>query len=211
MDKYCQAVLSQEHKPLEDKFDVYNTLIDNTANHCKVKEAANMLLDILAKFNCRFPTNPALIGFGVLFNVMKIKATMKSRNTSDLPFMQDAVRVNLMQLLDKLITCLYMLEDDRLPLVIFRTLNWTMKYGNCASSAPGFALAGMILTGTLGDLQGGSTYGQHALTLLKNMQTMTTAARTMFCVYSFLFPWTQQARSTLKPLLQAYDIGLRTG
>lgn len=211
MEKYCEAVLSQENKPMEDKFDVYNTLIDNIANQCKVEEAANLLLEILGKFNCRFPTNPVLIGLGVIYNVIRIQVTMKTRNTSQLPIMRDTVRVNLMQLLDKLITCLYMLEDDRLPLVLFRTTNWTMKYGNCASSAPGFALTGMFLTGALGDLQGGSTYGQHALTLLSNIQSMTTASRTMFCVYSFLFSWTQQSRTTLKPLLQAYDLGLRTG
>ena len=211
MEKYCQTVLSQEQKPMEDKFDVYNTLIDNMSNQSKVQEAANLLLEVLGKFNCRFPTNPAVIGLGVVYNVVRIQVTMQSRKTSELPFMRDPVRVNLMQLLDKLITCFYMMKDDRLPLVIFRSLNWTMKYGNCAWSAPGFALAGMILTGTLGDLQGGSTYGQHALTLLNNIQSTTTAARTMFCVYTFLFSWTQLSRTTLKPLLQAYDVGLRTG
>ncbi len=123
--------------------------------------------------------------------------------------MSDNPRVKLMQLLEKLATCFYMSKDSRLPLVILRSLKRTIKYGNCTYSGPAFMTIGVLLTGVLKDIQGGLTYGQHALTLLNMTKSHSSAARTMFLVYSFMFQWTLQSRLVLKPLLQAYDVGLR--
>lgn len=82
MKQYCQAALSQEHKPIEDKFDAYHMLIDNLINQGNPNEAAKLLLEILGKFKCPFPKNPALIGLGIIENVIWIEGTMKSRDTS---------------------------------------------------------------------------------------------------------------------------------
>jgi predicted ATPase len=98
-----------------------------------------------------------------------------------------------------------------MSLVVFRSLNWTFKYGFCDSSPPTIATAGIILTGILDDIQGGSLYGQRAIDLLSQTPSKSTAARTMFCVYALLFPWTQPLTSQLEPLLDAYDVGLHKG
>ena len=98
-----------------------------------------------------------------------------------------------------------------MPLAIFRGLNWTMKYGYCEYSSVAFATTGMILTGVLNDLQGGSKYGEQALALMARSKAQATSSRTMFCVYSFLFPWTKPIGTLLKPLLRSYDLGLQSG
>jgi predicted ATPase len=116
-----------------------------------------------------------------------------------------------MKFLDRLTTLLYVTKDKRLPLVIFKSLNWTMKYGYCDYSPVAFATTALILAGVLNDLPGGSKYGEHALILLERTKSQVTASRTMFIVYGFTFTFTRPLRSLLKPLLRAYDIGLQTG
>jgi histidine kinase len=210
MERYCTTVLSQD-RPMEDKFGVYYTWIDSLIHRGKLDEARDHLLEILQKFKCRFPKNVALVGLVVVSNVVRIKSTMKSRDASKLVILSDTKRIELMKILDKLATVFYMLKDDRMPLAIFRSLNWTMKYGHCDYSSCTFATTGMMLTGILNDFQGGSKYGEQALALMERSKSQATAARTTFCVYAFLFPWTKLLRSLLKPLLQGYDIGLQTG
>jgi predicted ATPase len=116
-----------------------------------------------------------------------------------------------MKILDRLGNVFYMLKDDRMPLSVFASLNWTMKYGYCEFSSVAFASTGVILTGALNDLQGGAKYGEHAMMLMERSKSQATVARTLFLVNSFVFNWTQLLRNLLKPLLHSYDIGLQTG
>ena len=210
MESYCKTLIGQQDRPIQDKFDVYITWVDSILNRGQIQDACDLLFDILKNLNCHFPKNSALVAVGIVTNIVQIKATMKSRDANKLNKMVDQSRVELMNLLDKLATCLYMAKDDRMPLVVFRSLNYTMKYGFCDFSPVAFATTGIMLTGILDDLQGGARYGQQALDLLPKTSG-TTAARTYFCVYSFSFPFTKPLRDLLKPLLESYDIGLKTG
>ena len=144
-------------------------------------------------------------------NLFRVKTISKSRDPSKLPTMNDDTRVELMKLLDQLSVFLYILNDRRMPLIIFRSLMWTFKYGLSAYSAPAFANIGLILTGYLNDIQGGAAFGQHALSVMKNTQSSSTAARAMLIVHVFLFSWTRPLREGLHPLLHAYDVGFQNG
>jgi predicted ATPase len=212
MERYCKQVISQPDAPLEDKFGVYNTWIDSVMNRVQFEEARELSLELLKKLHCHFPKNLALIGVSVVWNVIKIKATMKSRDVSKLGLMSNTTRMEAMRIMDKLGTIFYLMKDDRLPLIAFKTLNWTMKYGYCGYLSFAFASTGLILTGALNDLQGGSKYGEQAMLLLERDKSQVAAARTsMLIADSCVFPWTRPLRSLLKTTLRGYDIGLQTG
>jgi hypothetical protein len=147
MERYGKQVISQADRPMEDKFGVYNTWIDSVMSGVQVKEPRDLPLELLKKFNCHFPNSLALIGLGVICNVIKIKATMKSRDVSKLILLNYSRRIVALWILDKLGTIFYLTKDNRLPLVAFKALNWTMKYGYCDYSSVTFAGVGLILTG----------------------------------------------------------------
>jgi histidine kinase len=212
MELYYNHVLLQKDKPIQDKLEVYHTWIDSVMNRGKLVEARDVMIDILKKnFRCEFPKNPAAIALGIAGSILKIKATMKSRDVSKLRQMKDTTRIECMKLVDKLSVDFYLSNDSRMPLCVFRMMNWTMKYGYCEYSPVNFALTGMILAGILNDLQGGSKYGEQALMLLERTKAQSAAPRTKFCVYALVFCWTMPVRSLLKPLLHCYDIGLQAG
>ncbi|KAL7556648.1 hypothetical protein ACA910_017587 [Epithemia clementina (nom. ined.)] len=211
IDSYCRQVMTQKVKQWDVKFSAYNAKIDSLCSRGKVDQAVLSLLDVLSMYKCSFPSNNLSICVRSICHIIWIKWTMKSQDLSDLSKLNDPTRLELMKLLDKLATSLYMVHDERLALVVFRSLHWTLKYGYCDYSPVAFAAIGIVLTGKLGDLQGGAKYGVMALTLLEKSNSTATAARTMFYVHALIFCWTKPAKDIIAPLLKAHEIGLRTG
>ena len=205
-ERYCQQVVSFDSVPLNDKLALYNIWADGILNSGQPQQAVNLIMDVLRKYKCRFPKSKPAVTLGIVSNILRIKATMKSRDFVHIPEMEDATRMELMKLLDRLFTSCYINKDARMPLVVFRSLNWSLKYGICEYTPVALATTGMILTGVLGDIQGGALYGRHALGLIERTKSVTADARTMFCVYSFLLSWVEPAKNLLKPLLRAYTI-----
>lgn len=174
-------------------------------------EAIDLSLEILQKCGCRFPTNPFSIGIRISGNVIQAKAMIKKRNFSTLKPMAHVTYVKLMKLVEKLNVYFYMAADSRMALTIFRSLNWTLKYGYCALSAVALAHTAVIVTGILNNIQGGSRYGKHALNVIRMTNSQVEVARTMFPVFTVIFSWTEPIEDVLCPLVEAYDIGLQVG
>ena len=86
-----------------------------------------------------------------------------------------------------------------------------MTFGYCEHSAPSFAKAGVIITGVLDDIQGGSRYGEHALELLKMSNSLAAASRTEYIVHTGLFAYTKPWRDSIKLAIADYDSCLRAG
>jgi predicted ATPase len=214
IEAHCSEVLDQTKCSFSHKLRVYNVLMDSIANRDRMSEAVDLCLDVLKQSGCTFPQKSIPIALSTVAGVVRIKATVKSRTTeeiSKIPFMTDAGRIENMKILDKLGTYCYLAANDLLPLVIFRSLKWTIRYGLCDYAPPAFATIGVILTGVLFDLQGGSTYGEHALLLMEKLGCKATESRTLMVVYSLVLPWTRPAQSMLRPLFRSYEIGLQTG
>ena len=100
-----------------------------------------------------------------------------------------------------------------MAMVMFKSYNWTNKYGYCDDSPGAFALVGLVLVGVLNDLQGGARFGQYAIDLQARIGygPSSKPAETLHNVYYFLFSWTKLFQSLLKPLMNGYDLGLQTG
>jgi predicted ATPase len=147
--------------------------------------------------------------------LIKINSTTKKltpKAISDIPIVEDKKLIATMQLLDKLGSLCIISASPLLPLVAFRSLNMTLKHGLCETSPPAFALVGMLLVAALGDLQGGSAYANHSLTLMQRLPNHEAIeARTMFLSHFFVLSWTQPLNCMVKPLLRAYEVGLMTG
>jgi predicted ATPase len=211
MELYCKQVTSQVGRPLEDKLAVYQVWIDNLLHSGLWEEAKDLAFEILGKFKCHFPKNPALVAFATIIGVIRLKANLKSTDASKLKVLSDPTRIELLNVIDKLGNALFQTKDSRLPLCTFKALRWAKKYGYCQYSSVTFCGAGLVLTGILHDIQGGSKYAEQALIVLDGSKSQVAAARTMFLVYGAIFAFTKPIRSLLKPVLQGYDIGLQTG
>ena len=212
MERYCDVVLAQKSMPLKDKFCVYNTWVDSMGNRGNVKEAVDILLDILEQCDCRFPKQGSVaVQLQVLWNIVKIRRNLRADWFNTLKPMSCGIHEELMRFLDKLITFMYVLEDDRLPLIIFRMLNWTLMYGYCEYSPIGIGFTGVLMIGGLNDLKNAYICRMLALFLMEKIEFKLTESRNLLIANEFLQPWAIPLRDCIKALLRGYEAGMKSG
>jgi predicted ATPase len=212
----CNEVLGRREIPIMEQLPIFLAKVAILESQDgRFPEAIDVCLNVLRQLGCKFPRSK----FGQLTKtiggLIKINSTTKKltpKAISDIPIVEDKKLIATMQLLDKLGALCIISASPLLPLVAFRSLNMTLKHGLCETSPPAFALVGMLLVAALGDLQGGSAYANHSLTLMKRLPNHEAIeARTMFLSHFFVLPWTQPLNCMVKPLLRAYEVGLMTG
>ena len=204
------SVIKRDEIPLEDKFGVYHTWVDHLLN-VEVNEAVTLCLDILCRLRCRIPKSRPAFVFELVGHLLRLKMTRTTKRFTTRHAMTETTKLQIMYWLDKLFFACYMATDDRIPLALFRSLDLTLKYGDNAYAPLAFAQTALLLVGLFNDLEKATQYGDHAIQLLAKSDTKALAARTTFFVHSFIFPWTKPLREMFNPLMEAYEMGLRSG
>ena len=115
-----------------------------------------------------------------------------------------------MLLLDKLVTCFYATLDPRLPLCMLKSFDLTLKHGFADISPSVLAWAACFITGALKDRKGAEKCADDAIALL-DRTTVRDESRTLFVSHCFTYQWVRPLNASTKPLLQAYDQGIRSG
>jgi predicted ATPase len=209
MEYYCNKVLNRSEVPLSDKLRVYYVLVDNMANTYRHKEAIDLLLTILKQLGCSFPRTSLSRNLAIVFGLIRVKHSLRIRSwlpgdISSTPIMRDAMQIHTQKILDRLGNCAYICgHNEYVPLTIFKKQNSTLRHGICEHSPIYFAEYGFLVTGLLGDLQGGSKMADYALLLLEKLKARReVVSRTILFSDGFLLPWTRPAPLSFKPLLE---------
>src|SRR5690606_16339570 len=100
---------------------------------------------------------------------------------------------------------------NMVPLIVFRLLGITLRYGNTAVSCFAYGSYGVILCGVLGHMKKGNEFGKLALRLIDKLNAKEWKAQIYVPPYAPIFHWRNHARETLRPLQESYQIGLETG
>ncbi|KAL3913934.1 MAG: hypothetical protein SGARI_000395, partial [Bacillariaceae sp.] len=96
MESYCDEVLAQKNKPVQDKFRVYDVLVDSLANRAQLNDAVDIILGVLSACGCNLPARGSMSVLPkTLWNVIKIKRKLNRHWFDDLEPMNDALRVEL--------------------------------------------------------------------------------------------------------------------
>lgn len=213
MQRYCDGILEQKERPLCDKFRAYNVLQNSLVNRFKHFEGVELGVEVSKKLGCGFPKTFLSIQFSTVFHLLKALRFMKKltvERINSLPVPQDPMQHQLMQTLDKTITCCFLAEDDRLVLTILKNFEASAKLGLCEYSAPAFATFGVILA-TLGDFDGLAKITECCFAIVERIESRNTMARTLNVLNAFVCPWYQPYQDTRKQLLNAYNLGLLSG
>jgi len=131
-------------------------------------------------------------------------------NLLALPKMTATDKKAAIRILNSIASAAYFAAPNLMPLLIFKGVGLSVKYGNALSSPASYALYGLILCGVLGDIESGYRFGNLALKVLERLNARNVEARTVFSVNWFVRHWREHARQTLQPLLDGYSTGLET-
>ncbi|MEG4970352.1 AAA family ATPase [Microcoleus sp. B6-A1] len=212
MEKGADIVL-QQATSLLDKVKVYEVKIQAYTAQNQPLEAIDTALSVLKLLGIRFPKKPTKLN--IFLELVKTKLSLAGKRIEDLidlPVMTDPYKLAAMRILSGIVSAAHFSRPDLLPLMAFKQVNLSIKYGNTSVSSCAYATYGLILSGeTVGDIETGYKFGRLAILLLDKFNTKDLTARTIFIVNYFVKHWKEHLRETLNPLQNAYSIALETG
>jgi hypothetical protein len=172
------------------------------------KEAFDLLLTILKQLGCSFPSTILSRKLAIVFGLIRVKLSLRSwtpGHFSNMPITKDAMQIHTQKLLDRLFLSAYICGDNEyVPLILFKSINSTLRNGMCEHLPLSFAGYAFVLTGLLGDLQGGSKMADYALLLLQKLEMRQEVgdSKTILRTDGFILPRTRPAPLSFKPLLE---------
>ncbi|MCT7968601.1 AAA family ATPase [Laspinema sp. D1] len=211
MEQFVSMVLSQTPTVL-DKVKVYEVQIQAYNAQGLLKDAIAIGLEVVNLLGIKLPKQANTLD--VLRGLLATKLTIGRRAIAsfiDLPPMTDPSSQAAMRILSKILSTAYMAAPLLLPLIVFKQVSLSLKWGNGSESAYAYSVYGLILCSASEDFQGGSQFGQLALQLLYKLNAREVESRTQFVMYAFIQHWIAPVKEVLNPLRQAYAVGLETG
>ncbi len=210
MERAIEVVL-QRAKTLLDKIKVYEVKITACGGQNQLFEAIKTTLEVLHLLGVSFPEQPSPLDIQKgLEEVTSSLSGKQIEHLIDLQTMTDPIRLATMRILSSIFNTAFQAAPTLLPLIVFKQVALSLRYGNAPQSIYAYATYGLILCGVLENLETGYQFGQLALSLLSRLNAKESKCRTVLIV-NVTTHWVEPAKKTLKPFLEAYQSGLETG
>ncbi|WP_242063541.1 AAA family ATPase [Nostoc sp. FACHB-892] len=211
VDQWAGAVL-QEAKTVLDIVKVYKTKIQTRMAQSEHLKAINTALQVLRQLGISFPEEPSQADICLELNTITSYFREKPiKDLSHLLEMTEPEKLAAMQILSSVMIAAYSTAPALMALLVFKQVNLSIQYGNASESPFAYANLGLVLCGTVKDIESGYQFGQVALSLLTQLPTHVFRARTLMVVNTFVIPWKEHGRVSLPPLLEGYQSALETG
>ncbi|HYX13039.1 MAG TPA: AAA family ATPase [Nostoc sp.] len=211
VEQWAEVIL-QKAKTVLDRAKVYEVKIQTHIAQSQPLRAIHVALQVLQQLKISFLENPSQLD--IQLELDTISFLLREKSIEDLNHLLEMTEPNqlaAMRILSSITIAAYVAVPDLMPLLVFKQVNLSIQHGNAPVSPFAYAFYGLILCGTIGDIETGYQFGQLALSLLSNPKTHPLRARTLLIVNNFIVHWKELVRNTSQPLLEAYQSGLETG
>ena len=211
MDDLAEVVL-QNAETVLDKIKVYEAKIFACTAQYQLMEGVRIGLDVLRQLGIKLPEKPGKIR--IIYELLLVKLFLMGKsveNFINLKELKYPHKLAVMQILSGIISFTYLCAPELFPVIIFKAVRISVKYGNSIYSPYSYATFGTINCGVLEDINTGYEYGKLALNLNEKFNAKESKSRVMGIVWYFINPWKRSLEDTSNPLLEAYKAGLETG
>ncbi|GAB1543319.1 AAA family ATPase [Scytonema sp. NUACC21] len=204
-------VLAKARQPLE-KIKVYETQIQFYIAQNQMLEAVNTALEALKLLRISLPKAPSkcnIIGNSLITKM--IVAAKGIDNLAQLPEMTDPYKIAAMRVLITVLVPAYLTTPNLFPLVTFKMVNLSVRYGNSPQAAYGYALYGWLLCGALGDIKSGYEFGQLAMKLLERFDNTELKCKVVNIFNAFVRHWKEHGREIIPAFVDSLKMSLEAG
>ncbi|MEW6491278.1 MAG: AAA family ATPase [Cyanobacteriota bacterium] len=211
MEALATRVL-QNAKVLLDKVKVIELKILASIAQNKPLQAVEIGRQVLKELGVKLPQKPK--NFKIFMGALEAKLALigkRIEDLADLPPMKDPYKLAAQRILLTLTSCTSLAIPQLLPIIAYKQLILSVKYGNCAESIPGYGIYGCIICGFEGEIEAGYKFGELALRLLEQFNNRQFKAKVLHPVHDFIKHWKVPAKEMLSPLLEAYKSGVESG
>jgi len=198
---------------LDDKIDVYFTLVSALHSQGKMNQSLEVGLAVLSQLGESFPTYSDLKSI-IVVEFVKTKQLIKEKTDDDFLTMNalaDSHKIAAMRMMLLLAHHSFVTSREIFFLIILRMVQTTINHGICDESAFALASLGSMMGNTFGDYDGAHRFGQISLRLLERTNSKNAISGVHTVVFIFIHPWIAHYRTCLKPLKIAYNEGYRSG
>ncbi|MDM8558846.1 SpoIIE family protein phosphatase [Candidatus Parabeggiatoa sp. HSG14] len=210
MEKWGQVVLQHAQTALE-KVAIYEAQIQAYIAQNNALKALEKAFEILSLLGINFPEQPC--DSDIQDTLAETTANLSGHSIEtlcNLPQMTAPEKLAIMQILSTVMTAALIANPVFYPLIICKMVNLSIKHGNGLYSVFGYTAYGFILC-RIDDTETGFQFGKLSLTLLEQLNAKVLTAK-VFEMFEFAIRhWKEHVRNTLKPCLEAYQVGLETG
>ncbi len=211
MDRLARVVLKHAGSLL-DRMKVYEARILACSARNMPLDAVKIGLRALALLGVKLPEKPGKPA--ILRQLVQVRLALAFRRIEDiveLPEMTDPEDLAAMHVIITMISAVYLSNPELFLMVISVGVVSCLKKGAASSSPIFFAGYGLVLCGAMGYVDAGFRFGLLSLDLLKRFNADDQKCRVIFIFNFFIRPWKEHIRDSLKPMVEAYRIGLETG
>eukprot|EP00550_Attheya_septentrionalis_P002478 CAMPEP_0198284428 /NCGR_PEP_ID=MMETSP1449-20131203/3902_1 /TAXON_ID=420275 /ORGANISM="Attheya septentrionalis, Strain CCMP2084" /LENGTH=1270 /DNA_ID=CAMNT_0043981491 /DNA_START=164 /DNA_END=3976 /DNA_ORIENTATION=+ len=219
---YCTGQLDQIENLVNEIFRYSRCFADKQRAHlCLIKcitgmgrldEAIDLGFEGLAQVGEKFPSSVSTRV--VLFDLLKTKLMLAGKSDEDvcsLPIMKNEDKLAAMKIMSDIGPTVFFSRPKYVPLLIFRALRLSLKFGLCNETANSFAAYGLILGTGLGQYRSGYRFGQLALTLAAKHNTREWVGYVYMLVYSSINHWVMPLEKTIYPLKYSHSLCMEAG
>ncbi len=178
----------------------------------KMKEAISIAQEMLKKLGIKLPVKPTK--FQIIRHYISIKSLLRKTETSkiySLPEMTDPHKLAAMRILSHIISAAYLADPRLFPIIAFKEISLSLKYGNTPVSPYSFVSYGSFLCGVIGDIDSGYKYGKLALSLLDRMASKENKASSLFLYNACIHHLKNHVRDSFPGFMEAHRTGVETG
>src|SRR6476469_4975301 len=184
-------------KTLLEKVKVYEIQMQFYTQQNQMQVAFDIALQVLGMLGVSFCPEPP--------------QEMNTETLANLPEMTDLNKRVAMGILLKSAPLAFHVAPALFPQVPFTMIHLCIEYGNSPQAASGYAVYGLLLCGSLGEIEAGYRFGQLGLNLLERFDTKELKSYVYVVFNGHIRHWKEHGKETLAPLIEGIESGLETG
>jgi predicted ATPase/GAF domain-containing protein len=195
-----------------DKAALYEIRIFYLIAQNRKIEAVLLAQSCLSQLGVKLPKRPGKIHgiFGLVGSIIALRRR-PIEALSEGPVMDDPEALAAIRILRSIYSVSYLSMPEMFPLLVFKTITLSLRYGNSSFSSTTFAAYGIILAGLMGKYEEALRFGQLSLNLQKTSGISTSEAKIVMAVYAFIMPWKKPLKELLPFLRDGFNSGIALG
>jgi predicted ATPase/GAF domain-containing protein len=206
-----KAFLSTSDKIERSK--IYEAILKGTIAMNKLNEAIAIARTAFEELGFSIPKTKATKG-QIIWSAIKTQIVFPDKKIKEIgafPDMKDETGIALMRMMYNSLAAFFFAERDTYPLIIFKMVRLSKKFGNAPESIIGYGSYGLILAGVLNKAEAGYNAGKKAMSLFGKFDAPHLVSSAGFVDTTFISHWKEPLASFENDCLKYYEKGMNTG